>query len=97
MHFCLHCKQGLRNLRLYYLCGKIGISLCEDDQLDLALEIIKKAKEKNVKLYFSKEVVIADKFSNDANTKIVHNFEIPDGWEGLDAAPETLKVGEKVL
>ena len=77
--------------------GKIGISLCEDDQLDLALEIIKKAKEKNVKLYFSKEVVIADKFSNDANTKIVHNFEIPDGWEGMDAAPETLEEWEKVL
>lgn len=77
--------------------GKIGLSLCEDDQMDLALEIIKKAKEKNVKLYFSKEVVIADSFSNDANTKIVHNFEIPDGWEGMDAAPETLEEWEKVL
>lgn len=77
--------------------GKIGNSLCENDQLDLALEIIKKAKAKGVKLYFSKEVVIADAFSNDANTRIVHNFEIPDGWEGMDAAPETLKEWEKVL
>lgn len=77
--------------------GKIGKSLCENDQLDLALEIIKKAEAKGVKLYFSKEVVIADDFSNDANTKIVHNFEIPDGWEGMDAAPETLDTWEKVL
>ncbi|MEG0518493.1 MAG: phosphoglycerate kinase [Bacteroidales bacterium] len=77
--------------------GKIGNSLCENDQLDLALEIIKKAKDKGVNLYFSKEVVIADTFSNDANTRIVHNFEIPDGWEGMDAAPETLKEWEKVL
>ncbi len=77
--------------------GKIGNSLCENDQLDLALEIIKKAEAKGVKLYFSKEVVIADSFSNDAKTKIVHNFEIPDGWEGMDAAPETLKEWEKVL
>jgi 3-phosphoglycerate kinase len=75
--------------------GKIGKSLCENDQLDLALEIIKKAEAKGVKLYFSKEVVIADDFSNDANTKIVHNFEIPDGWEGMDAAPETLDTGKK--
>ena len=77
--------------------GKIGKSLCEDDQMELALNIIKKAEEKGVKLYFSKEVVIADAFSNDANTQIVNNFEIPDGWEGMDAAPETLAVWEEVL
>lgn len=77
--------------------GKIGLSLCEDDQLELALNIIKKAQEKGVKLYFSKEVIIADKFSNDANTQVVHNFEIPDGWEGMDAAEETLVEWEKVL
>lgn len=77
--------------------GKIGNSLCENDQLELALEIIKKAKAKGVKLYFSKEVIIADNFSNEANTKIVHNFEIPDGWEGMDAAPETLAEWEKVI
>ena len=77
--------------------GKIGRSLCEDDQMELALNIIKKAEEKGVKLYFSKEVVIADDFSNDANTQIVNNFEIPDGWEGMDAAPATLAVWEEVL
>ncbi|MBQ1929680.1 MAG: phosphoglycerate kinase [Bacteroidales bacterium] len=77
--------------------GKIGNSLCEDDQMELALNIIKKAEEKGVKLYFSKEVVIADSFSNDANTQIVNNYEIPDGWEAMDAAPATLKVWEEVL
>ena len=77
--------------------GKIGKSLCEDDQMELALNIMKKAEEKGVKLYFSKEVVIADAFSNDANTQIVSNFEIPDGWEGMDAAPSTLKEWEEVL
>ncbi|MBR7157530.1 MAG: phosphoglycerate kinase [Bacteroidales bacterium] len=77
--------------------GQIGNSLCEDDQMELALNIMKKAEEKGVKLYFSKEVVIADAFSNDANTQIVSNFEIPDGWEGMDAAPSTLKVWEEVL
>ncbi len=77
--------------------GKIGNSLCEEDQMELALNIMKKAEEKGVKLYFSKEVVIADAFSNDANTQIVSNFEIPDGWEGMDAAPSTLKEWEDVL
>ena len=77
--------------------GKIGTSLCEDDQMELALNIMKKAEEKGVKLYFSKEVVIADAFSNDANTQIVNNFEIPEGWEGMDAAPATLAVWEEVL
>ncbi len=77
--------------------GKIGKSLCEDDQMELALNIMKKAEEKGVKLYFSKEVVIADAFSNDANTQVVNNFEIPDGWEGMDAAPSTLKIWEEVL
>lgn len=77
--------------------GKIGNSLCENDQLELALEIIKKAEAKGVKLYFSKEVVIADKFAEDANTRVVHNFEIPDGWEGVDAAEPTLEVWEKVI
>ena len=77
--------------------GKIGRSLCEDDQMQLALDIMKKAEEKGVKLYFSKEVVIADDFSNEANTQIVNNFEIPEGWEGMDAAPQTLAVWEEVL
>ena len=77
--------------------GKIGRSLCEDDQQELALNILKKAEEKGVKVYLSKEVVIADDFSNDANTKICLNSEIPDGWEGMDAAPSTLAMWEEVL
>lgn len=79
------------------LGGKIGNSICEDDQMELALNILKKAEEKGVKLYLSKEVVIADAFSNEANTKICSNMEIPDGWEGVDAAPSTLAVWEDVL
>ena len=77
--------------------GKIGKSLCEDDQMELALNIIKKAEDKGVKLYLSKEVVIADAFSNDANTKICLNNEIPDEWEGVDAAPSTLATWEEVI
>ena len=76
---------------------KIGRSLCEDDQLQLALDTLMKAEEKGVKVYFSKEVVIADDFSNDANTKICLNTEIPDEWEGMDAAPSTLAMWEEVL
>ena len=77
--------------------GKIGRSLCEDDQQELALNILKKAEEKGVKVYLSREVVIADDFSNEANTKICLNSEIPDGWEGMDAAPSTLATWEEVL
>ena len=77
--------------------GHIGNSLCEDDQMDLALNILKKAEEKGVKLYLSDEVVIADAFSEDAHTKICRNTEIPDGWEGVDAAPSTLATWENVI
>ena len=77
--------------------GQIGRSLCEDDQMQLALDTLKKAEEKGVKIYLSKEVVVADDFSNDANTKIVSNMEIPEGWEGMDAAPSTLAMWEEVL
>ncbi len=77
--------------------GKIGNSICEDDQMELALQTLKKAEEKGVKIYLSKEVVIADGFSNDANTKICSNMEIPDGWEGVDAAPSTLAMWEDVI
>ena len=77
--------------------GKIGNSLCEDDQQQLALDTLKKAQEKGVKLYLSKEVVIADAFAEGANTKICSNSEIPDGWEGVDAAPSTLAAWEDVI
>ncbi len=77
--------------------GKIGKSLCEDDQLDVALSIIEKAKAKNVNLYYNGDVVIADDFSNDANTKVCPNNAIPDGWEGMDASESALKEWEKIL
>ena len=69
--------------------GKIGKSICEEDKLDLALEIIEKAKAKGVNLVLGTDCVAADDFSNDANTQICPANNIPDGWEGLDAGPES--------
>ena len=63
--------------------GKIGKSICEDDKLDLALDIIAKAKEKGVNLVLGTDCVAADDFSNDAKTQIVPANDIPEGWEGL--------------
>jgi phosphoglycerate kinase len=71
--------------------GKIGMSICEDDKLDLALEIMAKAKAKGVNLVLGSDCVAADGFSNDANTQICSAMDIPEGWEGLDAGPETRK------
>ncbi len=71
--------------------GKIGNSIVEDDKLDLALDIIKKAKEKGVNLILGTDCVAADSFSNDAKTIVCPSNDIPDGWEGLDAGPETRK------
>ncbi|MCH5319142.1 MAG: phosphoglycerate kinase [Paramuribaculum sp.] len=71
--------------------GKIGNSLCEEDKLDLALEIMKKAKEKGVNLILGTDCIAADSFSNDAKTMVCSAMDIPDGWEGLDAGPETRK------
>lgn len=69
--------------------GKIGVSICEDDKVDLALDIIKKAKEKGVNLVLGTDCVAADKFSNDANTQVCPSNDIPEGWEGMDAGPAT--------
>ena len=71
--------------------GKIGNSICEDDKLDVALDVIKKAKENNVNLILGTDCIAADAFSNDANTQVCMSDNIPDGWEGLDAGPETRK------
>lgn len=79
------------------LGGTIGKSLCEDDKMDLALSLIEKAKEKGVNLIFPEDNVIADDFSNDANTQVVKRGQIPDGWEGLDIGPETIKKFSDVL
>jgi phosphoglycerate kinase len=79
------------------LGGKIGDSICEDDKMELALEILKLAKEKGVQIHIPVDVVAADDFSNTANTKIVDVKEIPDGWQGLDAGPKSLEIFEKVI
>lgn len=79
------------------LGGKIGNSLCEDDKLELALEILAAAKKKNVQVHLPIDVVIADSFSNDANTKTVPVGEIPDGWQGLDAGEKSLADIKKVI
>ncbi|MBD5356601.1 MAG: phosphoglycerate kinase [Bacteroides sp.] len=71
--------------------GKIGDSIVEDDKLDLALDIIKKAKEKGVNLILGSDCIAADSFSNDAKTIVCPANDIPDGWQGLDAGPETRK------
>jgi len=77
--------------------GKIGKSLCENDKLDLALSLIQKAKENNVNLVLANDTKVADSFSNDAKTMIVPEDEIPDGWQGLDIGPETIKLFSKVI
>jgi len=71
--------------------GQIGDSICEDDKQELALEILKKAKEKGVQIHLPVDVIGADAFDNNANTKVVPVDAIPDGWQGLDAGPDTLK------
>ena len=77
--------------------GKIGESICEDDKQELALEILKKAEEKGVKIHLPVDVVCVDDFSNDANTQFVNIFEIPDGWEGIDAGLQTRENFDKVI
>ena len=71
--------------------GKIGSSICEDDKLDVALNVIEQAKKNGVKLVLGTDSIIADAFSNDANTKVCASNDIPEGWEGMDAGPETRK------
>ncbi|RMZ50849.1 phosphoglycerate kinase [Flavobacteriaceae bacterium PRS1] len=71
--------------------GGIGDSICEDDKMDLALEILKQAKAKNVQIHLPLDVVAANAFSNDAETQIVDVFSIPDGWQGLDIGPKAIE------
>ncbi len=79
------------------LGGSIGKSLLEEDKQELTLEILEKAKKKNVKLYLPVDTVIADDFRNDAERKVVAAGEIPDGWEGLDIGPETVELFKSVV
>lgn len=71
--------------------GKIGLSICEDDKLELALDIMKKAQEKGVNLVLGTDCLAGDSFSNDANTQVASVMDVPEGWEGMDAGPETQK------
>lgn len=77
--------------------GNIGNSLCEDDKLDLAREIVAKAKANGVNLVLSTDSKIADAFSNDANTKYASNDNIPDGWIGMDIGPDSIKTFCEVI
>jgi phosphoglycerate kinase len=74
-----------------------GSSLCEEDKLDLANEILSKAKEKNVVIYLPADSIVADKFAADANTKVVDNNHIEKGWMGLDIGTEAIKQFDKVI
>jgi phosphoglycerate kinase len=77
--------------------GKIGNSICEDDKMELALEILKQAKAKNVQVHIPVDVIAADDFSNDANTQICDIDAIPDGWEGVDAGPKSQEIFDGVV
>lgn len=77
--------------------GEIGDSICEDDKIDLALELIERAKENNVDLYLPTDVVAADSFSNEANKKELQIFNISKGWQGLDIGPASIKAFSKVI
>lgn len=79
------------------LGGTIGNSICELDKLDMALDILAKAKEKGVKLYLAVDAVVADKFSNEANWQVVDPMNIPDGWEGMDIGPKTRELFAEVI
>ena len=77
--------------------GKIGNSICEEDKLELALELIQKAKDKGVNLVLSVDSKIADSFSNDAKTAYADDTAIPDGFQGLDIGPKTIEIYSKVI
>ncbi|MEI7470724.1 MAG: phosphoglycerate kinase [Chitinophagaceae bacterium] len=77
--------------------GKIGSSLCEEDRLQTALDILEKAKQKNVSIHLPEDSVIADKFAADASTNICPSDAIPDGWMGLDIGPKAAGIFTEVL
>ena len=77
--------------------GKIGNSIVEDDFLQTALDVLKQAEEKGVNIYLPVDSIVADDFSNDANTQVATAGSIPDGWEGLDCGPESRKIFADVI
>ena len=77
--------------------GSVGDSICEDDKMELALDILKQAKAKNVKIHLPIDVLAANAFSNDAETQVVDVNHIPDGWQGLDAGPKSKLIFDDVV
>jgi len=77
--------------------GSVGDSICEDDKMELAMEILEQAKQKGVKVHIPVDVLAADDFDANANTQIVDVDKIPDGWQGLDAGPKTLENFKNVI
>ena len=79
------------------LGGQIGNSLVEEDKLELAKELIQKAKEKGVELHLPEDSVASMEFSNASETKVVNNYAIADGWMGLDIGPEAAEVFSDII
>nr|AOE10470.1 phosphoglycerate kinase [uncultured bacterium] len=77
--------------------GKVGDSICEDDKMELALQILERAKEKNVQVHIPVDVLAADDFSNQANTQVVDVRAIPDNWQGLDCGPKSKAIFHDVV
>ena len=77
--------------------GSVGDSICEDDKMQMALEILEKAAAKNVKVHLPIDVLAADDFSNDANTQVLDVDKIPNGWQGLDAGPKSQAIFDRVV
>lgn len=77
--------------------GTIGNSICEDDKLDLALEILSKAKDKGVQVHLPVDAVVADVFDNNANTQLVNVDQIPEGWQGLDVGPKSSEIFDEIV
>lgn len=94
---CLIIGGGMIFTFVKALGGNIGSSICEEDKLDVAIEILKIAKEKNVVVYIPTDVIAADAFSNDAKTQIVSSDAIPSGWQGLDVGPASLQEIQKII
>ena len=88
---------GMRYTFTKAMGGKIGNSICEDDKMDLALDLMRRMDEKGVKYYLPVDSVIGDKFGNDANTQIVASGEVPDGWESMDCGPESCKAIHDII
>ncbi|MBQ2508355.1 MAG: phosphoglycerate kinase [Bacteroidales bacterium] len=88
---------GMRYTFTKALGGKIGKSICEDDKMDLALELMRRMDEKGVKYYLPTDSLIADNFSNDANTQLVPSNQVPDEWESMDIGPESSKMLDEVI